>query len=62
MSRGCRMEEGTVVQVRISKLDGSYGVTIDTGEGVVLEPEYYQPRTAEEVGRIVQLWLEGLEP
>ncbi len=55
-------EEEQVVHVRITKRAEGYGVTIDTGEGVVLEPEYYQPRSAEEVGKIVQMWLEGLEP
>ena len=59
---GTVVEKDQVVLVKIRKLNGKYGVTIDTGEGVVLEEEYYQPESSEEVGRLIQMWLDGLEP
>ena len=55
------MDEDQVMMVRIRKVDGRYGVTIDTGEGIVLEEGYYKPQTSAEVGKLIEMWLDGLE-
>jgi hypothetical protein len=59
--RGDAMEEERVVVVKIRKLVDRYSVTIDGGEGIVVDEDYYQPRTAEEVGKLVELWLNGFD-
>ena len=53
------MEERRVFTVTIEKLPDRYSVRIDGGEGVVLDEDYYQPRTSEEVGKLIELWLNG---
>jgi hypothetical protein len=55
------MEEERVLTVKIRKLADRYAVTMDGGEGVVVDEDYYQPRTSEEVGKLIELWLNGLE-
>ncbi len=55
------MEEERVLVVKIRKLPDRYKVTVDGGEGIVVDEDYYQPRTAEEVGKLVELWLNGFE-
>jgi len=55
------MEEERVVTVTIKKLPDRYKVTIDGGEGIVVDEDYYQPRTAEEVGKLVEMWLNGFD-
>jgi hypothetical protein len=55
------MDEGRVLTVTIRKLADRYKVTVDGGEGVVVDEDYYQPRTSEEVGKLVELWLDGFE-
>lgn len=55
------MEEHRVYTIKIEKLPDRYSVQIDGGEGVVLDEDYYQPRTSEEVGKLIELWLNGLE-
>ncbi len=55
------MEGNRVITVRIEKLKDRYSVTIDGGEGVVVDEDYYQPRTSEEVGKLIELWLNGFD-
>ena len=55
------MEEDRVVTVTIKKLKDRYSVRIDGGEGIVVDEDYYQPRTSEEVGKLIEMWLNGFE-
>ena len=55
------MEEERVLTVKIRKLKDRYAVTIDGGEGLLVDDDYYQPRTSEEVGKLVEMWLNGFE-
>jgi len=55
------VEEERVVVVKIRKLKDRYAVTIDGGEGIVVDEDYYQPRTTEEVGKLIELWLNGFD-
>jgi hypothetical protein len=55
------MEEDRVITVRIQKLKDRYAVTVDGGEGIVVDDDYYQPRTSEEVGKLIELWLDGFD-
>ncbi len=55
------MEEERVVVVKIRKLEDRYAVTIDGGEGIVVDEDYYQPRTSEEVGKLIEMWLNGFD-
>ena len=59
--RGDAVEEERVVVVKIRKLKDRYAVTIDGGEGIVVDEDYYQPRTTEEVGKLIELWLNGFD-
>jgi hypothetical protein len=56
-----KMEEERVLTVKIRKLKDRYAVTIDGGEGVVVDEDYYQPRTSEEVGKLIEMWLNGFD-
>jgi hypothetical protein len=51
------MEEGQVLTVRIRKLKDRYAVTVETGEGVAVDEEYYQPKDSEEVGKLVEMLI-----
>ncbi|UCF98281.1 MAG: hypothetical protein JSV89_01800 [Spirochaetaceae bacterium] len=55
------MEEDRVLTVKIKKLEDRYAVTIDGGEGILVDEDYYQPRTSEEVGKLVEMWLDGFD-
>jgi hypothetical protein len=55
------MEEERVLTVKIKKLKDRYAVTIDGGEGLLVDEDYYQPRTSEEVGKLVEMWLNGFD-
>ncbi len=55
------MEEDRVLTVKIKKLKDRYAVTIDGGEGILVDEDYYQPRTSEEVGKLVEMWLNGFD-
>ena len=59
--RDDEMEEERVLTVKIRKLKDRYAVTIDGGEGLLVDDDYYQPRTSEEVGKLVEMWLNGFE-
>jgi hypothetical protein len=58
---GDAMGEERVVVVTIRKLEDRYAVTIDGGEGIVVDEDYYQPRTSEEVGKLIEMWLNGFD-
>jgi hypothetical protein len=55
------MEEDRVLTVKIKKLKDRYAVTIDGGEGILVDEDYYQPRTSEEVGKLIEMWLNGFD-
>ena len=55
------MEEERVLTVKIRKLKDRYAVTIDGGEGILVDEDYYQPRTSEEVGKLIEMWLNGFD-
>jgi hypothetical protein len=57
--REAKMER--VLTVKIRKLQDRYSVTIDGGEGLIVDDDYYQPRSAEEVGKIVEMCIDNFD-
>jgi hypothetical protein len=52
-------EDPVILVVTIRKRKEGYAVTIVGENGVAVDGEYYQPKNAEEVGKLVEIVLNG---
>lgn len=51
------MEDEQGITIEIRKLEDGFAVTIDAPDGVVVDEDYYKPKTVEEVANLIEVWL-----